>query len=733
MPLQPGERLGPYEILSPIGAGGMGEVYKARDTRLNRIVAIKVCNESFSERFENEARAVAALNHPHICHLYDIGPNYLVMEYVDGSALRGPMPAEEALRLALQIASALEEAHGKGVVHRDLKPDNVLLTRSGIKLLDFGLAKREPLAIEGASVTRTEPGSLMGTVSYMSPEQAEGKPVDARSDLFSFGLVFHELLTGRSAFQGESPIAILAAILHKERAPLDAPAAIDQIVARCLRKSPLDRFQTAAHLKQALEQAQRDAGETVPSIGVLPFANMSRDIDDEYFSDGLAEEIINTLVQMGGLKVIARASAFAFKNKNEDVRGIGEALGVAHMLEGSVRRSGGRVRVTAQLISVQDGCHLWSERYDRELTDVFKIQDEISQAIANALRVRLTRENRPAVILNATEDPEAYANYLRGRYCWNQRTANSLTASIGFYEQALARDPCYAPAYAGLADTLMVMAINDQESTLKLMPRAFAAAHKALELRPGFPEALVSIGCIKSLFSWQWEDGARDMEEAGSRQPGLAIAHSWYATLNLQARGKWSEAIEHMQAALRLDPVAHVVVRDLGLIHFMRRAFEDAREAWRQAEELSPGYGGCRFWRARLDIETGRFDQAIKALESRWDADPSNTRVLATIAYAWARRGDAGRAHAILEDLTARARNIRVPPLNFAIVLLGLEMWEQALDWIEGACQERAAALYQFAVDPLYDPIRAHPRGEALRLAMGLPLVPSSTHRSSTL
>jgi serine/threonine-protein kinase len=701
----------------------MGEVYKARDTRLDRVVAIKVSSERFTDRFGREALAVAALNHPHICTLFDVGPNYLVMEFVDGAPVKGPLPAEDALRIALQIAGALEEAHRKGVIHRDLKPDNVLLGRSGIKLLDFGLAKRESRLPDGSTVTQTETGAIAGTIPYMSPEQAEGKPVDGRSDLFSFGLLIYELLSGRRAFQGETPIAILAAILHKEPARLNAPPALARIVARCLRKSPDDRFQSAADLRQALEMAKNDLGEAIPSIAVLPLANLSGDRDSEYFSDGLAEEIINTLVQMGGLKVIARTSAFAFKGRNEDIRKIGDTLGVSHVLEGSIRSAGGRIRITAQLINVLDGCHIWTERYDREMTDIFQVQDEIAAAIAGALQVRLNPEKQTTLVAHATENPEAYADYLRGRYYWNQRTASSLTASLGFFERALLRDPQYASAYAGLADTLVVMAINDQESTLKLMPRALASAHKALELRPGFSEAMVSLGCVKSLFNWQWEDGARDMTEALRRQPGLAIAHNWYAILNLQARGKWPEAIHHLETALRLDPVAHVVVRDLGLIHFMRRAWDDAEKTWRQAEELSPGYRGCLFWRARMAIENGRFDDALEILNERWASDAANSRVLATIGYAWARRGELDRATAILEQLTVMARSQRVPPLNFAIVHLGLEHWDQALDWLEKACEERAAALYQFAVDPLYDPIRAHPRAEALRLAMGLPLV----------
>jgi tetratricopeptide (TPR) repeat protein len=269
------------------------------------------------------------------------------------------------------------------------------------------------------------------------------------------------------------------------------------------------------------------------------------------------------------------------------------------------------------------------------------------------------------------------------------------------------------------------MAINDQEPTLTLMPRARAAANKALELRPGFPDALVSLGCVKSIFDWDWEGGARDLEEATRRQPGSATPHAHYAVFNLQARGMWDAAIEHMRTAMRLDPVAHVPARDLGLIHFMRRDWDEAERSWRLAEDLSPGYRGCMYWRARMAIETGRCEEAITALEARWSADPTNSRVLATIGYAWARDGESQNARAIIDDLTARASCTRVPPLNFAIVWLGLKEWDRALDCLEQACQERAAALYQFGVDPLYDPIRAHPRGEALRLAMRLPITSS--------
>jgi eukaryotic-like serine/threonine-protein kinase len=361
-----GTQLGPYELVSPLGAGGMGEVWKARDTRLNRVVAIKKLKAEHGDRFKREARAVAALNHPHICQLYDIGPDYLVLEYVEGKPLKGPLPVDETVRLAIQIASALEEAHSRGIFHRDLKPDNILLTAAGAaKLLDFGLAKMEDPTPAGdtfstLTVGLTEPGVVVGTLAYMSPEQAQGHPVDARSDIFSFGLVLYSMVSGRRAFTGDTPFALMTAIVKEDPPPLDAPPALERIVRRCLAKRPSDRFQTVAEVRSALEQLSAKPEEEGPSIAVLPFANMSGDKEQEYFSDGLAEEIINSLAQLPGLKVTARTSAFAFRGKEQDITKIAGELRVRTILEGSVRRAGNRIRVTAQLINAADGYHLWS-------------------------------------------------------------------------------------------------------------------------------------------------------------------------------------------------------------------------------------------------------------------------------------------------------------------------------------------------------------------------------------
>src|SRR6266487_3453350 len=513
MPLSAGDKLGPYEILSPIGEGGMGEVWKARDTRLDRIVAIKQLKAQHSARFQQEARAIAALNHPHICQIHDVGPDYLVLEYIEGQPLKGPQAVDKAVRLATQIADALDCAHRKGVVHRDLKPANILVTSDGsVKLLDFGLAKlteRVEVAEDATTCTpipTTDPGTVMGTAAYMSPEQVDGKALDARSDIFSFGSVLYELLTGRQAFRGENSISTMAAILHNEPKPLFAPASLQQIVKQCLAKPPEQRYQTMAEVRASLRSISRRVEEIQPSIAVLPFANVNRDGDDEYFSDGLTEEIINALTQFSGLKVIARTSAFAFKGKNEDIRTIAQVLGVTNVLEGSVRRSGSRLRVTAQLIHAADGTHLWSQRYDRELTDVFALQDEIAAAIVGMLRVKLT--GQPAA---RPYEPSlrAYEAFLKAKPLLQTRLffktwAEQRARAEEYLMQAIALDPRWAAPHSALAQQHSYRAVGSRRREMIALARA--EAKKALELLPSEPMAHAVLGQIAAVHDYDWQE-----------------------------------------------------------------------------------------------------------------------------------------------------------------------------------------------------------------------------------
>ena len=549
MTLTPGTRLGPYEIVSLLGAGGMGEVYKATDTRLGRTVAIKTLTGGHGDRFTQEARAIAALSHPHICVLHDVGPDYLVMEYLEGTPLCGPLSVDEAPRVASEVVDALEVAHAKGILHRDLKPANILMTSTGTKLLDFGLAKIA--GDDAAGATQTMAGTVLGTAAYMSPEQAQGMPADARSDVFSLGAVLYELLSGRRVFERGSILDTLNAVVRDEPPTLASPAA--DLVARCLAKEASLRFQTMADLKAALQhlRAQSKAAPAMPSIAVLPFANMSRDADDEYFSDGLAEEIINALAQVSGLKVIARTSAFAFKGRNEDIRRIAETLGVTNVLEGSVRRAGSRIRVTAQLILAADGTHLWSQRYDREMSDIFAVQDEIAAAIADALKLKLM----PAPERRMPSVP-AYEAYLRYRsYQW-RFTREASQRSRECLEQALTLDPDFALPYVGLADYNLALAAVGGIPSHEAMPRARQLAMRALEIDPDLPEAHAMLGIVAGHYDYDWMEAERRFGLATRRDSMSPHLRQWYGTFYLFSVGRTQEAQRQGARVLEEDPLS---------------------------------------------------------------------------------------------------------------------------------------------------------------------------------
>lgn len=461
--------------------------------------------------------------------------------------------------------------------------------------------------------------------------------------------------------------------------------------------------------------------ERVLAVAVLPFVNLSPAKDDSYFSDSLTEELIHALTRVPRLRVIARSSAFQFRQSSEDGPSIGRRLGVRYVLEGSTRLRGAQLGITAQLIDVHTGWLLWSEKYEQEWSGVFAVQDEIIASITDALRVRLTCEDAKRVFRRATAATGSYPEYLKGRYYWNQRTRAALALSVECYEQALALDPECAPAYAGLADTYTVMALNDHERTSALMLKARQSARKAIELEPDWPDALVSLGTVKSIFDWDWEGGARAFERALRELPGSAAAHYLYAIMNLQPCARWTEALEHMQEAIESDPVSPVLLRDLGIIHFMKRDSAKAESCFAESERLAPSFLGTLYWRARVAIDRGNYFEAISLLGQRAANGDANTRVTATMAYAYARSGDRNRAMEIYGSLLARTPDTNLPALDAATVMLGLEKWECALSWLEKACTEREATLYQFGVDPLYDPIRSDIRSETVRLAMGLP------------
>ena len=719
MTLAQGTLIGPYEIQVLIGEGGMGEVYRARDTRLHRDVAIKVlpaglaADDAGRRRFEQEARTIAALSHPNICQIYDVGADYLVLEFIDGRPPSGPLPADRVFDLALQIASALQAAHARGIIHRDLKPANILVRDGAAKVLDFGLAKW----VDGeTALPHTHAGMLIGTLAYMSPEQAAGRPADERSDIFSFGAVLYELLSGRRAFEGGTAGEIMGAVLHREPPPLQPVTALTGIIARCLAKAPVDRFQTATDLRSALESPARPAAEPgKPSIAVLAFADMSPGKDHEWFSDGLAEEIINALAGVPALKVIARTSAFAFKGGQDDVRRIAAALGVNSVLDGSVRRSRDRLRVTAQLINAADGAHLWVGRYDRDLSDVFEIQDEIARAIAAALEVALF----PSRAQGGRRPANAAANdaYLKGRHHRFTFTLDSLKRSLEFLQEAVTLDPDFALARCDIAWTCLTLAVSGVMATSEAVSRMRKEASLALALEPRLSDAHVAMA-LAAVAEYDWSAAETGFQRALSADHVSPDVRYLYGQWFLMPLGRFAEALRETEAALVEDPLNLFFRIGVGMYEICRGNEERGEAFLRQVLELNDRMYVPNLWLCSLALRRGHVEDALAQAERAYAIEPRNALVIGTFAGALERSGARTRAEAVRDQLGTGAVN--AAPAGFVCYHLVRGDVGSAAIWFERAIAERDLRANWILPRLFGEPLMSSSHWPALARAMNL-------------